>query len=292
MPLRLELAAQLSAPSSRIRRGISERNARSSRLEAVKLDGWADDLKVGLEREIKELDRQIKEARRAATAALTLEEKLAGQKAVKALEAERSAKRRALFDEQDRVDARRAELTEVRGGRSPRIRSFREEIGESYFDYLPSLPDLVLLMDESHRYRATAGMRAINELKPILGLELTATPFIESARPRGLPQRHLRLPARRERWRTISSRSLPSSPARTSIRAGKSPEAIERLKLEDGIRLHESIKVDLETYARENGERIVKPFVLVIARDTTHAGGADDADSVRRLLRGPLRATR
>ena len=66
--------------------------------------------------------------------------------------------------------------SEVRGGRSPRIRSFREEIGESYFDYLASLPDLVLLMDESHRYRATAGMRAINELKPILGLELTELP--------------------------------------------------------------------------------------------------------------------
>ena len=35
-------------------------------------------------------------------------------------------------------------------------------------------------MDESHRYRATAGVRAINELKPILGLELTATPQVES----------------------------------------------------------------------------------------------------------------
>src|ERR1700694_454610 len=43
------------------------------------------------------------------------------------------------------------------------------------------------------------------------------------------------------------------------------------MKLEDGVRLHESVKVDLETYARENGERIVKPFVLVIARDTAHA---------------------
>ena len=72
--------------------------------------------------------------------------------------------------------------SEVRGGRSPRIRSFREEIGESYFDYLASLDDLVLIMDESHRYRASAGIRAINELKPVLGLELTATPFVESTR--------------------------------------------------------------------------------------------------------------
>src|SRR6266487_2670123 len=71
--------------------------------------------------------------------------------------------------------------SEVRGGRSPRIKRLSEYIGESYFDYLAGLPDLVLLMDESHRYRASAGVRAINELKPILGLELTATPFVEAA---------------------------------------------------------------------------------------------------------------
>ena len=54
--------------------------------------------------------------------------------------------------------------------------------------------------------------------------------------------------------------------------AGMSPEEIERMKLEDGVRLHESVKVELETYARETGNAIVKPFMLVIARDTTHAG--------------------
>ena len=59
--------------------------------------------------------------------------------------------------------------SEVRGGKSPRIKRLSEYIGESYFDYLAGLPDLVLLMDESHRYRASAGVRAINELKPILG---------------------------------------------------------------------------------------------------------------------------
>lgn len=32
------------------------------------------------------------------------------------------------------------------------------------------------------------------------------------------------------------------------------------------------MKVQLETYARETGQTIVKPFLLVIARDTTHAG--------------------
>jgi ERCC4-related helicase len=93
-----------------IQRMISERNARFFEAEADKLDGWADDLKVGLEREIKEIDRQIKEARRAATTALTLEEKLAGQKQIKSLEALRNQKRRSLFDAQDEIDKHRAEL--------------------------------------------------------------------------------------------------------------------------------------------------------------------------------------
>ncbi len=70
--------------------------------------------------------------------------------------------------------------SEVRGGKMPRIRRLSEYIGQSYFDYLAGLDDLVLIMDESHRYRASAGVRAINELKPILGLELTATPFVEA----------------------------------------------------------------------------------------------------------------
>jgi ERCC4-related helicase len=93
-----------------IQREVSERNARFFEAEAEKLDGWADDLKVGLEREIKELDRQIKEARRAATLALTLEDKLAGQKQIRALEAQRNQKRRSLFDAQDQIDRQRDEL--------------------------------------------------------------------------------------------------------------------------------------------------------------------------------------
>ena len=161
--------------------------------------------------------------------------------------------------------------SEVRGGRSPRIRSFREEIGESYFDFLASLPDLVLLMDESHRYRATAGMRAINELKPVLGLELTATPFVESTRgPVPFSNVIFDYPLA-----CAMEDGFVKEPAVVTRRdfnpVGKSSEAIQTMKLQDGVRLHESVKVDLETYARENGVRIVKPFVLVIARDTTHA---------------------
>ena len=96
-----------------IRRQISARNAAFFEEEAAKLDSWADDLKVTLEREIKDLDRQIKEARRMAATAPTLEEKLAGQKLVKSLETQRNQKRRSLFDAQDEVDQRRDEL--IRG---------------------------------------------------------------------------------------------------------------------------------------------------------------------------------
>jgi adenine-specific DNA-methyltransferase len=106
-----ELHTKLTCASqAAMQRAISERNARFFEAEAEKLDGWADDLKLGLEREIKDLDRQIKEARRAATTAPTLEEKLAGQKQIKALEAQRSQKRRSLFDAQDQVDRQREDL--------------------------------------------------------------------------------------------------------------------------------------------------------------------------------------
>lgn len=104
------LATATEQRQAGIRRTISERNARFFEAEAEKLEGWADDLKLGLEREIKEIDRQIKDARRAATVALTLEEKLAGQRAIRDLEGKRATKRRALFEAQDDVDAQRDRL--------------------------------------------------------------------------------------------------------------------------------------------------------------------------------------
>lgn len=161
--------------------------------------------------------------------------------------------------------------SEVRGGKSPRIKRLSEYIGQSYFDYLAGLPDLVMLMDESHRYRASAGIRAINELKPILGLEVTATPFVESSQgaeqfknvvfdyplARALADGFVKEPA------VVTQRNF--DPRQFT------PQQLERVKLEDGIRMHEATKVELETYARQNDCRQVKPFVLVIARDTTHA---------------------
>lgn len=161
--------------------------------------------------------------------------------------------------------------SEVRGGNAPRIKRLNEYIGDSYFAYLAGLDDLVLLMDESHRYRASAGVNAINELKPILGLELTATPQVE----RG---------TKTEKFKNaIYSYPLasaltdgfikqPSVATRENFNASSYDEdGLENLKLKDGIIVHEETKVQLEVYARENGVRRVKPFMLVVAKDTEHA---------------------
>jgi type III restriction enzyme len=161
--------------------------------------------------------------------------------------------------------------SEVRGGKSPRIKRLSEYIGQSYFDYLAGLKDLVLIMDESHRYRASAGVRAINELKPVIGLELTATPFVETSKgPVAFKNVIYDYPL----GKAIEDGFVkePAVVTRKDFNpAGMSAEELERLKLEDGVRLHESVKVELETYARESANPIVKPFLLVIARDTTHA---------------------
>ncbi len=161
--------------------------------------------------------------------------------------------------------------SEVRGGKEPRIKRMKEVLGDSYFNHLANLSDLVLLMDESHRYRASAGVRAINELKPLFGLEVTATPFVESSRgPVPFKNVVIDYPLAR-----AMEDGFVKEPAvvtqRNFIAAAHTPEEIEKTKLEDGVRLHETTKVELLTYARENGVKPVKPFMLVIARDTTHA---------------------
>lgn len=160
--------------------------------------------------------------------------------------------------------------SEVRGGRSPRIKRLQEYIGESYFDYLAGLPDLVLLMDEAHRYRASAGEKAINELKPILGIEVTATPKTVGTGSR--PFRNV-----------IYNYDLPEAmedgyikePA-VGTRANFDPKTVsedvlERIKLEDGVHYHEHVKVQLQTYARQHEVKQVHPFMLVVATDIQHA---------------------
>jgi ERCC4-related helicase len=101
------LEAEISRQKSRILSNLETRNLSFFSLETEKLDSWADDLKVGLEREIKELDRHIKEARTKSKGAATLAEKLAAQKEQRDHEANRDRKRRELFQRQDEIQNRR-----------------------------------------------------------------------------------------------------------------------------------------------------------------------------------------
>ncbi|MCL6587305.1 MAG: DEAD/DEAH box helicase family protein [Anoxybacillus sp.] len=161
--------------------------------------------------------------------------------------------------------------SEVRSGKSPRIKRLSEYLGQSYYDYLKSLPDLVLLMDESHRYRATAGVKAINELNPILGLELTATPQVESG-SKTIPLKNVIYSYPLYKAMEDGYVKEPAVATRENFNPEKlSQEQLERLKLEDGVRVHEETKLELELYARENNEKLVKPFILVVAQDTKHA---------------------
>ncbi len=132
------------------------------------------------------------------------------------------------------------------------------------------------------------GIRAINELKPVLGLELTATPFVETARG-AVPFKNVIVDYPLGQAMADGFVKEPAVVTRKNFNpAGMSAEEIERLKLEDGVRLHESVKVELETYARESDQLIVKPFLLVIARDTTHAGQLLTLIQSDAFLRGAL----
>ena len=151
-----------------------------------------------------------------------------------------------------------------------RIKKLQEVIGESYFDYLAGLPDLVLMMDEAHRYRANAGMKAVAELKPILGLELTATPKTVGAKSR--PFKNVII---HYSLGNAMEDGFVKEPA-VATRANFDPSSVdatqlEQIKLEDGIHYHEHVKVELDIYARDNDKEKIHPFMLVVAQDTTHA---------------------
>jgi adenine-specific DNA-methyltransferase len=91
-------------------REVEQRNMKHFDEEVLKLDHWSDDLKQGLEREIKELDKEIREARKVAALASSLAEKLEAQKMIKVLESNRKEKRKRLYEAQDEIDSRRDEL--------------------------------------------------------------------------------------------------------------------------------------------------------------------------------------
>ena len=102
-----ELDEQLKGQQGRILEEIGQRNNAWLDQEVSKLDRWSEDLKFGLEQEIKDLDQEIRDTKRASTTAVTLADKLVHQRALKELQNKRNQKRRDLFQAQDEVEARR-----------------------------------------------------------------------------------------------------------------------------------------------------------------------------------------
>jgi len=183
-----------------------------------------------------------------------------------------------LFDDKDGVHINVFNISkinsEVRGGKSPKIKRLSEYLGQSYFDYLANLDDLVVLMDESHHYRAAAGMKAINELKPILGLEVTATPQIESGN-KSIKFKNVVYEYSLSKAIKDGFVKEPSVATRKNFDPSvykDNPARLDQIKIEDGMRIHEDTKVALDMYARNSKTQLVKPFVLIVAKDTTHAG--------------------
>ena len=157
-----------------------------------------------------------------------------------------------------------------------KMKKVNEYIGDSFYNYLSNLPDLVLLMDESHHYRANKGMTALNELNPLLGLELTATPLVS----KGTKQK----PFKNVVYEYPLSKAIEDGYTRTPFAVTRADidfynfgeEQLDKMMLTDGITCHENIKQKLEIYAVNNSTieqplKKVKPFMLVVCKDTVHA---------------------
>jgi len=99
-----------SAEVDRLVAAARRRHEEALHAEEAKLEQWAEDAKTGLERELKDLDREIREMRKSSRLAAALADKLEAQRRIKELEGRRSRKRRELFDQQDAIEARRDEL--------------------------------------------------------------------------------------------------------------------------------------------------------------------------------------
>lgn len=85
----------------------SDRNNRFFDEEMEKLDSWADDMKLALEREISDLDQEIRLRKSEAKKIGRLEEKVKAQRAIKEMERKRIEKRQNLYAAQDEIDEKK-----------------------------------------------------------------------------------------------------------------------------------------------------------------------------------------
>lgn len=105
-----QLDAAIGAQSGRVIADSQRRNEKFFDAESDKLDLWADDLKDSLERDLKNLEIEIRDAKKAKRMAVDLQSKVAAQKRANELEQQRNHKKRSLFDAQDQIEQRKDTL--------------------------------------------------------------------------------------------------------------------------------------------------------------------------------------
>jgi superfamily II DNA or RNA helicase len=98
---------QIEIQQRQILNEVGQRNTRWLDQEVAKLDRWSEDLKFGLEQDIKDLDKEIRDTKRASSSAASLADKLVHQRTIKTLQTTRNQKRKDLFAAQDEVETRR-----------------------------------------------------------------------------------------------------------------------------------------------------------------------------------------
>lgn len=152
-----------------------------------------------------------------------------------------------------------------------KMKAYNEFLGMSFYEKLSEMKDLVVIMDESHHYRADKGMESINELKPILGLELTATPLVNVGNKQ-IPFKNVVFEYPLSEAIKDGYTRVPFAVTRTDFNCYKfGDDELDKLMLNDGITCHKMIKEKLRYYASSTKKKLVKPFMLVVCKDTDHA---------------------
>ncbi|MCH5223359.1 MAG: DEAD/DEAH box helicase family protein [Muribaculaceae bacterium] len=117
-PLETELSEQtafaltdaITAQRAEITAANAERNNSFFEEEMEKLENWAEDVKAGLEKELRDLDAEIKLRKSESKKTSRLDEKVKIQRMIKDLEKKRSEKRLNLYHAQDEVDSKKDTL--------------------------------------------------------------------------------------------------------------------------------------------------------------------------------------
>lgn len=153
-----------------------------------------------------------------------------------------------------------------------------ETAGESYFDYLKAHDDLVVMLDEAHHYHADAALGALDLMDPLFGLEMTATPYL-GTQGAGRNARQIKMKNVLYSYNlgdAIRGKLVKDPWVGTEADVDFSqfdPDSIDTdaRKLQLAAFFHERAKNALKEYALENNKTIVKPVMLVVAKNIDHS---------------------